>query len=81
MLQRPTTKVVPIERTGSPMCPRGLHLHCSRCGTCDVPPGTVYAPPTRDGGRFAPQCRECSVKTMRVRSVERAVLALEVACD
>jgi len=78
LIQRPTTRAVPIDRTGPPACRGDVHRHCARCGVADE---TVYAAPLANGGNFPPLCLGCSVKVMRIRATERAVAALEGGCD
>ena len=65
LAQRPTTRAVPIDRTGSPMCRTNAHQHCAQCGVAD---GTVASTVTREGVRWPATCSHCSAKVARLMS-------------
>lgn len=70
---RPTTRAVPIERTGSPMCRGSVHRHltCFRCHVTSETDSTVYQRITLDGTRQPPLCTTCAVKMDRLGRLSR----------
>lgn len=75
---RPTTRAVPIDRTGPPACATTLHRHCEKCGTADA---TVAQTRPVNGVPWPALCSTCTAKAFRVRAVVKAVAALEGGCD
>lgn len=75
---RPTTRAVPIERTGSPMCRGSVHRHCEKCGVSDA---TVTETKPVNGIPWPALCSNCTAKAMRIRAVVKAVASLEGGCE
>ena len=70
---RPTTRAVPIDRTGPPACATTLHRHltCFRCRVTSEQDATVYQRITLAGERQPPLCTPCAVKMDRIGRLSR----------
>lgn len=78
LIQRPSMKAVPIDRSGPTTCVPEVHKHCDKCGKADQ---TVIETKPVNGPPWRPLCSDCIAKVLRVQAVVKAVQALEGGCE